>query len=59
MTTTTGRECITHHDACDCREEKIKRLVEAAEELDNYLGFLPEWCKIEVVKFREALEGLK
>lgn len=23
------KECITHHKACDCREEKIKKLIEA------------------------------
>lgn len=30
------RECITHHYACDCREAKIKRLTEAANELIAY-----------------------
>jgi len=25
------KECTTHHCACDCREEKIRRLVEAVE----------------------------
>lgn len=26
------RECITHHFACECREEKIRELVEEAGE---------------------------
>ena len=27
------RKCVTHHNACDCREDKIKRLVLAMREV--------------------------
>lgn len=27
------KECITHHNACDCREEKIKRTIEVLEDI--------------------------
>jgi len=38
------RECVTHHFACDCREEKFKKLIkeiqalrQLAWELDDYV----------------------
>jgi len=38
------RECITHHNACDCREAKFKRENELAERIacfiKNRMGFL-------------------
>lgn len=30
--------CVTHHDACECRESQFKRLVEAAEKAHEVLG---------------------
>lgn len=27
-----SKQCTTHHHACDCREAKFKRLLEAAKE---------------------------
>ena len=47
------RKCVTHHNACDCREEKIKRLVLAMREVvdswddEGVLGLksVREWVK--------------
>ena len=30
----SGRECITHHHACDCREARVAKLVEALTEIN-------------------------
>lgn len=30
------RECITHHFACDCREDRINKLVEALTQIAAY-----------------------
>ena len=27
------RRCITHHFACDCREEKFEKVIEAAKHI--------------------------
>ena len=30
-----SRNCVTHHYACDCREEKFKRLEKLEQEIEN------------------------
>ena len=47
-----SKECITHHFACDCREEKFKELeLENAalrEALDSAIVLLRRWNRNDV-----------
>lgn len=34
-----SRNCVTHHQACDCREAKVAKVVRAAERLVEYADY--------------------
>jgi len=55
--TSDFRPCITHHHACDCREARVARLVEALEEVASFQPCEP-WRDITraVVVARAALD---
>lgn len=46
----------THHHACDCREAKFRRLLEAAKEA---FPCIPDDCADELEKKYELLEAIK
>jgi hypothetical protein len=37
----SGRECITHHHACACREARVAKLVEALEFIASSVPIAP------------------
>lgn len=49
--------CTTHHHACDCREEKIKRLVQAARKAREMLNELKVYEMDEYEELKTALEA--
>ena len=67
-----ARECVTHHHACDCREEAFKKALEAADVLVSLVRHAPACpagrkfpgkCKCRVFKaaeeYRAAREKVK
>lgn len=55
------RNCVTHYYACDCREEKFKRMEAALAEAKNGLECLREsreHAKIAEFSASEALQDL-
>ena len=59
-----SKECTTHHFACDCREEKFKRLeqdnAELREQVEHLIGMI-EQLQSDLTHFAsiEAFEGKK
>lgn len=53
----TGRNCVTHHCGCDCREERFRK-IELALKTATVLFYTPRdtpW----LIEAREALKEIK
>lgn len=60
------RECVTHHSACDCREDKFRRMEEVLEGLEMWatakIHIHDEWDKgysTAMATVAHYLKGLK
>ena len=45
----SGRACITHHHACDCREARVAKLVEALESIAEYGTHTKSWHDVDLL----------
>jgi hypothetical protein len=44
----SGRECITHHRACDCREAELAAVTAENERLREALNAIREWADVNL-----------
>lgn len=55
-----AKKCVTHHEACDCREERMRRLEAVAKAVLNYIEVdraMGAVCADEDLRKIEHLEG--
>lgn len=52
------RDCVTHHYACECREERFRKLLEAANKVRPHFTDYQQHRQ-EFIELEKAIEGAK